>query len=223
MDRSWLFVGAIAVFAVRDAWTVGLRPRPAYAFVAVTLLAGLAAGGLGAALSAAEVDAWLSHPAFWGSGLAAHAGLALWSLRRAGNAAAGGLVESLPSPVFAVALVLIVRLALERTNALGGWAAGAAAAVGYLLLVAALGVGFKKIGGAGSGPRLAASSHLTAVLLVPLSAVSSGAETAQGSAAAPGGGAVESWAAALGVALVTALSFGRHRRRSRNSTRSRSR
>ena len=211
MDRVWLFVGAVAVFAVRDAWT---PPRSAYAFVAVTLLAGLAAGGLGAALSAAEVDAWLSHPVFWSGGLAAHSGLALWSLRRAGNAAAGGLVAALPSPVFAVALVLTARIVLERTNALSGWQAGAAAAAGYLLLVAALGAGVKKIGGAGSRARLAAWSHLTAVLLVPWSPVAAGAGTAREAGAAPGGGAVEGWAAALGVASVTALSFAWHRYRS---------
>lgn len=226
MERSWLFVGAVAVFAVRDALAAASRPRAAYAFAALTLLAGLAAGGLGAALSAAEIDDWLARPAFWAGGLALHAGLALWSLRRAGNAAAGGLVEMLPSPVFAVALVLIVRLALERTNALSGLQAGAAAAAAYLLLAAALAAVFRKTAGARSGRfRLAALSHLTAFLLVPLSAVSTGAGNAQtqGNAAAPGGEAGSAWAAALGVASVTALSFAWRRFRSRKSTLSRSR
>lgn len=229
MERIWLFVGAIAVFAARDALAAASRPRSAYALAALALPAGFAAGGLGAALSAAEIDDWLGRPAFWAGGLALHAGLALWSLRRAGKAAAGGLVEMLPSPVFAVALVLIVRLALERTNALSGLQAGAAAAAGYLLLVAALAAGFRKAGfgktaAAGSGRfRMAALSHLTAFLLVPASAVSTGEGSAQGNAAASGGEAGAVWAAALGALLVTALSFARHRLRSRNATLSRSR
>ena len=228
MERIWLFVGAIAVFAARDALAAASRPRSAYALAALALPAGFAAGGLGAALSAAEIDDWLGRPAFWAGGLALHAGLALWSLRRAGKAAAGGLVEMLPSPVFAVALVLIVRLALERTNALSGLQAGAAAAAGYLLLVAALAAGFGKAGfgkaAAGSGRfRMAALSHLTAFLLVPASAVSTGEGSAQGNAAASGGEAGAVWAAALGALLVTALSFARHRLRSRSATLSRSR
>ncbi len=220
MERSWLFVGAVAVFAARDAWIVGARPpRLGYAFAAVTLLAGLAAGGLGAALSAAEVEAWLAHPAFWAGGLALHAALAFRSLRRAGKAAAGGLAEMLPSPVFAVGLVLLARAVLERTNALGGLEAGCAVAAGYLLLTAALSAGFGKIRRDGAVSRLAAWSHLTAVLLVPLSAAANGAGTVQGKGAAPAWGSGADWAAALGVASVTALSFCWRRYRSGDTRR----
>ncbi len=223
MDHNWLFIGSIAVFAARDAWVVASRPRLGYLYVAVTFFAGLAAGGLGAALSAAEVDKWLSHPIFWGGGLTVHLGLALCSLRRAGTAAAGGWVEPMPSPVFAVALVLLVRIVLERTNALGGLETGIAVAVGYLLLVTAFGAGVKKIGGSGLGTRLVVWSHLMAILLVLLSTVSTGWGTVQRKAAAPTGEDGADWAAALGVVSVIALSFTWRRYRSRNSTLSRSR
>ena len=211
MDRVWLFVGAVAVFAVRDAWA---PPRSAYAFVAVTLLAGLAAA----------VWARLYPPPRWTPGCrirffgqAASRRIRAWRCGACGGRGTrrpAAWVAALPSPVFAVALVLTARIVLERTNALSGWQAGAAAAGGYLLLVAALGAGVKKIGGAGSRSRLAAWSHLTAVLLVPWSPVAAGAGTAREAGAAPGGGAVEGWAAALGVASVTALSFAWHRYRS---------
>lgn len=227
MDRGWLFVGVIVVFAVRDARLLGAaRPRTDYLFAAVTLLVGCATGSLGAAFSKAAIEQWLAHPVFWGGALAVHLGLALGSLPRAGNTAAGSRVALAPSPVFVVALVLLARAMLAWTNALTGPPAGCIAAVGYLLLVAALRVGFKKISGSGRVAQSAAWSHLTAILLVPFvpfGAASTDGNAAQGNGALAVGEAGAGWAVALGVLLLVALSFGRHRRRSKIVTVSKSR
>lgn len=218
MDRDWLLIGAIAVLAVRDALALAPRPRLALLFTIVVLGVGLIAGAAAAQLSSAEADEWLTNPAVYGGALLVHVALALWSLTRSTTTPRAGRPELLPSPVFAISLILISRLILERTNALSGLETGGLVSISYLIVVAVSAAGLRNIADKLPTTKLAAASHFTAILLVP----SSGFSTAGVAEQVPIS-ATSDWRAAIGIAVFLAISFAWHRYRSRAATLSKSR
>ncbi len=209
MDRSLVF-GAVAVlFCIRDARLLRVRPRLAFAYGPMLLLAGAMCGLAAESLSADGALAVVLDVRFWLPAIAVHAALSYGSARRSRLGKPPDWLSVLPGPVLCAAMVGAGRLALARIDDSSGLATGLAlgcAFAGASGLVAATGL----LGRDAAGSlRFAAVTHLSALLVVPALAAPESPLAAQ----------PVDWrvtALVLGaVGTVLLLSFAWHRARSR--------
>lgn len=167
MDIKLLLGAALALLCVRDAKLIASRPRLAFAFAPLVLIASAGCGLLAERLAATEAEAWLRDPRLWLPATAIHALLALLAIGRGRRQRPPNWIAIAPTPIFCIGIVGATRLALVYIDGASGLAAGLLLGLAYGISAAALATwaGLRQRGPAPL--RFAAVSHFSALLLIP--------------------------------------------------------
>ena len=211
MDGRLLLAAAQLLICIRDARLVSHRPKLAWWWIPSGLAASAACGFLAERISADEARALLLDPRIWGLAVALHAGSGIWTAYCSRQGRQVDWVSLCPTAISCVAWTGAVRETLVRVDGVPGVLAGVAAGalcLGLSVLLAR----FNRGKSVENALRFSAMSHVSAVVLIPASAVLD----------RPIGAHPVNWPATgtvlPAVLALICLSFAWHRRRQRRTT-----
>ena len=171
MDQDLVLVSALALFCLRDARLIVSRPRLLFALVPLLLGTAVACGIAAENLSAQRAGELLEDPRLWISAMALHAALALLAVRRYRRAGAPDWVAVLPTPITGIGLTLGSRAVLVFWDGADGAVVGLVLGLAYGGVLGLLALAVRPRQDGVAALRHSYLSHLSALLLVPSSAV----------------------------------------------------
>ena len=171
MDQDLVLVGALALFCFRDARLVASRPRLLFALVPMVLVAAAGSGVIAENLSAQQVEELLGDPRLWVSSMLLHATLAVLAVRKYRRSESPDWVTVLPTPITGIGLTLGSRAVLVVWDGADGTAVGLVLGIAYGVVAGLLALAVLSRRDGVAALRYSYLSHLSALLLVPSSAV----------------------------------------------------
>lgn len=207
MGRDVAFGLALALFLLRDGRALASRPRAALGAAPLWLAAAAACGLLAERLSAPAAESWIRDARIWLPAALIHVAFALRAAKLAGRGQPPAWSVLAPSPVWCVAVVGGLRRALVGWHGWTGWSVGLAFGCAYCAVAALVALALRDRRDPRPALRLAAASHCSALLLIPVAAVAKETVRFHG----------VDWrvtaAVLAGVGAMLASSFAWHRRR----------
>lgn len=207
MDERLLFGAATALFCVRDARLLRSKPGLVWATVPVTVFFAACCGLAAERLSLADAETWRQDWRLWIPATLTHFLLGLVALRSASPNRAALWQVLMPPPVSLVAATGAARLILAQTDGVTGAPVGLGLGLAYLAAVGAVTTLLRRTDSLTQTLRYASTTHISAVLLLPVATVLDRPVLAQ-PIDWPVTGAV-----LAGIAAVLAASFAWHRAR----------
>ena len=171
MDRDLVLVGALALFCLRDARLIVSRLGLLFALVPMLLLAAGICGVIAENLSEQRADELLGDPRLWISAMLLHAALALLAARKYRRAGIPDWIAVVPTPITGIGLTLGSRAVLVYWDGAEGVFVGVALAGVYLVAVGLIAAAVWPRRDGPAALRYSALTNLSALLLVPSSAV----------------------------------------------------
>ena len=171
MDRDLVLVIALALFCLRDARLIVSRPGLLFALVPLLLLASGACGVVAENLSAQRAGELLGDPRLWVCAMLLHAALAFWAAHKSRRGAIADWIAVAPTPITVIGLTLVSRIVLVHWDGVDGVAVGLALGIGYGLVVGILALAVRPRRDGPAALRFSSLTHLSALMLVPSSAV----------------------------------------------------
>ena len=171
MDQDLVLVGALALFCLRDARLIVSRPRLLFALVPPLLLASGACGVVAENLSAQRAGELLGDPQLWVCAMLLHAALAFWAAHKSRRGAIADWIAVAPTPITVIGLTLVSRIVLVHWDGVDGVVVGLALGIGYGLVVGILALAVRPRRDGPAALRFSSLTHLSALMLVPSSAV----------------------------------------------------
>ncbi len=207
MDFSGALACAMGIFLLRDAYALASRPRAASGAAALWFAAAAGCGLLAERLSDSAAESWIRDARIWLPAAVIHVGLAIRAARLAGRGKPPSWSVLAPSPVWCFAVVWFVRQALVIWHGWTGWSAGLVFGCAYSAMAILIAFAFRARRDPRQALQLAAVSHCSALLLIPVAAV------AKETVPLHGGDWRVTSAVLAGVGAILVSSFAWHRRR----------
>ena len=171
MDQDLVLVSALALFCLRDARLIVSRPGLLFALVPLLLLASGACGVVAENLSAQRAGELLGDPQLWVCAMLLHAALAFWAAHKSRRGAIADWIAVAPTPITVIGLTLVSRIVLVHWDGVDGVVVGLALGIGYGLVVGILALAVRPRRDGPAALRFSSLTHLSALMLVPSSAV----------------------------------------------------
>ncbi len=171
MDQDLVLASALVLFCLRDARLIVSRPGLLFALVPLLLLASGACGVVAENLSAQRAGELLGDPRLWVCAMLLHVALAFWAARKSRRGAIADWIAVAPTPITVIGLTLVSRIVLVHWDGVDGVAVGLALGIGYGLVVGILALAVWPRRDGPAALRFSSLTHLSALMLVPSSAV----------------------------------------------------